>query len=128
MDHRGRRPGRRAKVLIAEFVIVLIIPLGAASWQTWRYEHWMGATETAAQEWLSGTSWELKSVQQEGSDIVISAVGPGDPPPIDALRTAVRGDVPARVDVLVVEESGRTTQLSLALDCTRLRPRPGGIA
>jgi len=108
---RGLRPGRRAKILIAVFVIVLLVPLGAASLRTYRYERWVGATENASQQWVDGTGWRVESVKQEGGDIVITAIGPDDPPPIDGLRRAVRKKVPTQIGVRVVEDSGQTTDL-----------------
>jgi uncharacterized hydrophobic protein (TIGR00271 family) len=108
---RGARPGRRAKILIAVLVIVLLVPLGTASLRTLRYEQWIGATEAASAHWVSGTGWRVESVQQEGGGIVITAIGPGDTPSVDALKTAVRGDVPPSIDVRLVEGSGKTIDL-----------------
>ena len=108
---RGRHPGRRAKVLIALLVIALVIPLTLQSLQTLRYERWVGATDTAAEQWVKGTGWQLEGVQQVGGDIVVKTIGPGAPPPIGTLRTAVRAHVPQRITVTVVEDSGRTTGL-----------------
>jgi uncharacterized hydrophobic protein (TIGR00271 family) len=108
---RGRHPRRRAKILIAVFVIVLLVPLSLASWRTLRYEQWTNAASDAAAHWVKGTDWKVEYVKQEGGDIVITAIGPGDPPPIEDLRQAVRRDVPSRVDVRVVEDSGNTTDL-----------------
>ena len=108
---RGMHPGRRAKVLIAVFVIVLLIPLSIASLRTFRYEQWIGATESASQQWVTGTGWQVESVKQEGGDIVITAVGPGDPPPVDSLREAVRSKVPQGIGVSIVEGSGKTIDL-----------------
>jgi len=108
---RGQRPGRRAKILIAAFVIVLLVPLGAASLRTYRYERWIGATETAAGRWVSGTGWRVESVKQAGGDIVITAVGPGDPPPTDGLKAGVRSKVPQRIGVRMLEGSGKTIDL-----------------
>jgi uncharacterized hydrophobic protein (TIGR00271 family) len=108
---RGRRPGRRAKLLIAVFVIVLLIPLGAASLRTLRYEKWTGATQSASEQWVRGTGWRVESVEQKGGAIVITAVGPGDSPPIDSLKAAVRAKVPPRVDVQMIEGSGSTISL-----------------
>ena len=108
---RGRRPGKRAKILIAVFVIVLLVPLGAASLRTYRYERWIGATESASGQWVNGTGWRVESVKQVGGDILISAVGPGEPPPVDSLREAVRREVPRRIDVSIIEGSGKTIDL-----------------
>ncbi len=108
---QGLHPRRRAKLLIVAFVIVLLVPLSLASLRTLRYERWVGASETAATQWVRGTGWQVESVEQTGGDIVITALGPGEGPPIDALRTAVRATVPRRIDVRVVEDSGKTVSL-----------------
>ena len=108
---RGRHPRRRAKVVIAVFVVLLLIPLAGASFRTLEYELWMRTTDDVAHTWVKGTDWKVDSVKQAGSDIVIQVVGQGDTPPIDALREAVRRNVPRSVGVLVIEESGKTTAL-----------------
>jgi len=108
---RGRQPRRRAKVIITVFVVLLLIPLAGASFRTLEYELWMRTTDAVAHAWVKGTDWKVEGVKQAGSDIVILVVGQGDTPPIEALRAAVRRDVPGSVDVLVIEESGRTTAL-----------------
>jgi len=108
---RGQHPGRRAKILIAVFVIVLLVPLGAASLRTYRYERWTNAATDAATRWVEGTKWEVEYVKQEGGDIVITAIGPDDPPPIGDLRRAVRKKVPTQIGVRIVEDSGQTTEL-----------------
>jgi hypothetical protein len=98
-------------VVITVFVVLLLIPLAGASFRTLEYELWMRTTDDVAHTWVKGTDWKVESVKQAGSDIVILVVGQGDTPPVDALRAAVRRDVPRSVDVLVIEESGRTTAL-----------------
>ena len=108
---RGRHPRRRAKVVIAVFVALLLIPLAGASFRTLEYELWMRTTDDIAHTWVKGTDWKVENVNQAGSDIVIRVVGQGDTPPIDALRAAIRRNVPRSVDVLVIEESGKTTAL-----------------
>ena len=108
---RGRLPGRRAKVLIALFVLALLIPLGVASLRTLRYEQWIGSTDSAARQWVRGTGWRVEDVSQVAGDIVIKAIGPGSPPPLGPLRHEVRASVPKNVTVSVVEDSGRTTGL-----------------
>jgi uncharacterized hydrophobic protein (TIGR00271 family) len=108
---RGLHPGRRAKVLIAVFVVVLLVPLSVASLRTYRYERWIGATETAAGRWVQGTNWHVESVTQTGGAIVITAIGPGSTPPVDSLKTAVRAKVPAGITVHLVEGSGNTVPL-----------------
>ena len=108
---RAARIGRRAKLLIAVLVIALMIPLGVTTLRTYRYETWTNATEAAAEQWVRGTNWRVAQVQQAGGDIVATFIGPDDPPPIEALRAAVRRSVPADVQVQVVEGSGKTIEL-----------------
>ena len=108
---RGRHPGRRAKALIAVFVVALLIPLTLASLRTLRYEQWIGATDTAARQWVQGSGWRVEDVSQVAGDIVIKTIGPGAAPPISSLRSAVRAHVPPRITVNIVEDSGRTTEL-----------------
>jgi uncharacterized hydrophobic protein (TIGR00271 family) len=108
---RGRHPRRRAKMVITVFVLLLLIPLAGASFRTLEYELWTRATDEAAHRWVEGTDWDVSGVTQAGNSIVITAIGQGDPPSIKALRQDVRQDVPSSVDVLVIEESGKTTAL-----------------
>jgi uncharacterized hydrophobic protein (TIGR00271 family) len=108
---RGARAGRRAKVLIAVFILVLVIPLTVASVRTYRYESWVNATEAAAERWVVGTDWRVTGVHAVGGDIVASVIGAGEPPPIETLRAEVRRSVPAAVAVRVVEDSGKTVEL-----------------
>jgi uncharacterized hydrophobic protein (TIGR00271 family) len=108
---RGRHPRLRAKVLIAVLVVVLIIPLAAASIRTYAYESWVGATTNAANAWVRGSDWRIENVRLVGTDIVISAVGPGDPPPTADLQKSVRASVPTAVGVRILEGRGTTIEL-----------------
>jgi uncharacterized hydrophobic protein (TIGR00271 family) len=108
---RGARVGRRATVLIAVFVVALVIPLALASVRTYRYESWVNATETAVEHWVAGTDWRVTGVHAAGDDIVANVIGPGEPPPIETLRTEVRRSVPTAVTVSVVEDSGQEVEL-----------------
>jgi hypothetical protein len=64
---------RRAKVLIAAFVVLLLIPLAGAMLRTLECELWMRATYKAVRAWAWGTDWEVSGAKQAGSDIVITA-------------------------------------------------------
>jgi uncharacterized hydrophobic protein (TIGR00271 family) len=108
---RGAHVGRRAKWIIAIFVIVLVIPLAGASYRTYEYQKWQSDVETAAQAWAAGTDWSIEQVLQTGSDILITAVGPGSPPATDKLVTDVRHTVPTSVGVTLVAGSGEEVRL-----------------
>ena len=108
---RGARIGRRAKWLIAVFVIVLVIPLGLSSLRTYRHERWVDATRTATEHWVAGTGWHVTGVQEVSGDIVAGVIGSGDKPAVEQLRADVRRTVPPEVTVEVIEENGTTTEL-----------------
>lgn len=108
---RDARVGVHARAFIAVFVVLVIVPLSLESLQAWRYDRWVGATTSASDAWVSGTGWRVESVVVEGKDIVVTAIGPGSPPPIASLRRAVRRSVPEKVPVEVVAESGTTVHL-----------------
>jgi uncharacterized hydrophobic protein (TIGR00271 family) len=108
---RGAHVGRRAKWIIAIFVIVLVIPLAGASYRTYQYQQWETAVDTAAHAWAQGTDWKVEQVRQAGSDIVITAVGPGTPPITGGLVTDIRRSVPASVRVTLIAGSGEEVAL-----------------
>lgn len=107
-----RRVTKRARRVIVVFVIALLVPLTAASVRTAMYENWVIASTQAAEEWVDGSEWTVDSVRVEGSDIVVTVLGPGDPPPLDDLRDGLQEQgVPDFVPVRLIEEAGRTTAL-----------------
>jgi uncharacterized hydrophobic protein (TIGR00271 family) len=108
---RDPRIAKRARAFIVVFVVAILVPLGLASLRTVRYEGWVSSTTTIAADWVAGTDWTLDSVRVAGDTIVISVFGAGDPPPVDELKSEVRTKVPDRVPVVLVEESGTTTDL-----------------
>ena len=108
---RDPRVARRARAFVIVFVVAILVPLGFESLRTARYEHWVNATDAAATTWARGTPWKVESVEVEGSDIVITVLGPSPGPSIAALRAAVRRSVPERVGVTLLEDSGATTAL-----------------
>jgi len=108
---RDRRVARRARAFIVVLVVALLVPLGLASLRTSRYEGYVSAATDAAETWVDGTSWRLDSVHVTGDAVVITVLGPDEPPPVAELKARVRRVVPRSVPVELVEESGKTTQL-----------------
>jgi uncharacterized hydrophobic protein (TIGR00341 family) len=109
--HRDARAGRRAKTLIAVLLIVLLLPLGYSSFRTLQYQRWTNRVEAATQEWVKGTPWRVGGVQVQSGEILVTAIGPGSPPPLDELARAIRRGVPRRVTVRLVEEGGAVRTL-----------------
>jgi uncharacterized hydrophobic protein (TIGR00271 family) len=110
-DKAAARPGRRARVFIAVFLVVLLVPLVAASTRTYRYERWVSATQAAAERWVEGTDWEVQSVGVVNDVIVIDALGPGTAPPLAPLTVDVRTHVPEKIEVRLIEHAGAQTDL-----------------
>lgn len=105
------RPGRRARVFIGVFLVVLLVPLIVASTRTYRFERWVSSTQAAAERWVEGTEWEVRSVGVVNDVIVIDLLGNGSAPPLAALTAEVREDVPASVEVRLLQQDGAQTDL-----------------
>ena len=108
---RGAHIGRRAKWIIAVLVVILVAGLAVASARTYAYQLYVDDTQTAAEAWAQGSAWTVENVSLVGSSVVASAVGPGDPPPIEQLKKAVRAKVPANVPVTIILGNGRNVNL-----------------
>jgi uncharacterized hydrophobic protein (TIGR00271 family) len=110
-EARDVRTGRRATIAIVVLVAALLVPLGVASTRTLQYEIWSRATHSATESWLAGTEWHLDTIDVSGNEIVITVIGPGETPPLDSLKAAIRKTVPESVPVKVIEEAGQTKDL-----------------
>jgi len=107
----GHGAGRRAKAFIAVLIVALIVPLTVTSVRTYRYQRWMEATDVATRDWAADSGWRLIGVRQEGDEIVATVIGPGEAPPLEALRARLRRSVPESVTVRIVKGSGETDEL-----------------
>jgi uncharacterized hydrophobic protein (TIGR00271 family) len=108
---RDERSGRRARIAIIILVVVLLVPLVGSSTQILVYERYSSDAETITKQWVSGSDWRLETVDQSSNEIVITVIGPGDAPPLDDLKAALREKIPASVPVSIIEDSGRTIDL-----------------
>ena len=102
---------RRARRLVAAFLVALIIPLGGASLRTYRYHQWTSATHASVDRWVDGTRWKVESVGLEHDEIVITVVGPGNPPSRESLTEDVRRSVPEDVVIRLIEVYGDDSEL-----------------
>jgi uncharacterized hydrophobic protein (TIGR00271 family) len=102
--------GRRARILIAIGLVVLLVPLTASSLRVFQYRVWTSAAHTVAEEWVMGTEWKVHSAELAHEDIVITVVGPGAPPPPEELITEIRREVPESVGLRLIEVAGRSTE------------------
>jgi uncharacterized hydrophobic protein (TIGR00271 family) len=105
-----RGAGRRARILIAVGLVVLLVPLSISSLQVLQYQAWTSAAQAAAEEWLGGTDWQVSETELVRQTIVVTVVGPGSPPSVEEFIAEVRQEVPENVDVPLVEVSGRTSE------------------
>jgi uncharacterized hydrophobic protein (TIGR00271 family) len=108
---RAPRGGRRARLLVAAFMVALIIPLGVATLRTYRHHQWTSATHASVDRWVEGTRWKVESVGLEHDEIVITVVGPGNPPSREALAEDVRRSVPENVVVRLIQVYGDDSEL-----------------
>jgi uncharacterized hydrophobic protein (TIGR00271 family) len=108
---RGAHIGKRATWIIAILVVLLMAGLATASVRTYAYQLYVDDTQAAAEAWAEGTQWTVENVTLVGNTVVAAAVGPGDPPPVEELRTAVREKVPDSVPVTIVLGTGRNVHL-----------------
>ena len=110
-DLAAARLGRRARVFIGVFLVVLLVPLMVASTRTYRYERWVSSTQAAAERWVEGTEWEVQSVGVVNDAIVMDLLGNGSAPPLASLAAEVRKDVPTSVEVRLIQQDGTQTDL-----------------
>lgn len=103
--------GRRARILVAVFLLAIIVPLGVASVRTYRYHQWTSATHASADRWVEGTPWKVESVRLEHDEIIITVVGPGNPPSRESLTEDVRRSVPEDVVVRLIAVFGDDSKL-----------------
>jgi len=108
---RDERAGQRARLAIIGLVVVLLIPLTASSFQILLYEVWTRKAEGITRQWLDGTEWKVQDVSQTSDQIVITVIGPDTAPPMEDLKAALREEIPERVPISIVEDSGRTADL-----------------
>lgn len=110
---QGSRPHarRRAFIVIAALVVLLLIPLGAVSSRIYYYQVWMNGTHAAAETWVAGSEWRVEDVRQLGDTIVVTVLGSGDSLPLESFRAAVRRAVPTSVPITLIEGSGHAVQL-----------------
>jgi uncharacterized hydrophobic protein (TIGR00271 family) len=106
------RPRRRtAWVVVAVLVVALVVPLALTSVRSYRYLRWTSATETAARQWVADTGWRVTDVRQTGDEIVVTVIGPGEKPPVPAIRRLVRQSVPDGITVRLIVSNGENLEL-----------------
>ena len=95
----GRGPGnlRRLGVVILVLLVVIAIPLSSNRDLYWNDVQHEDASLAAVQDWLSGTNWEIVSVDAEGDHLELLLAGEGDLPdsaPLIAELQDVMGGEP----------------------------------
>lgn len=82
LDARERR---RAFTVILVAVVLISIPLLSTSIRAARDASAEFRTSNSAQEWISGSQFDLRNVRAQGEDVSILIAGEGEPPPISDL-------------------------------------------
>jgi uncharacterized hydrophobic protein (TIGR00271 family) len=97
---------KRAVAIVVAGLVVLLIPLGFASYRIIEYDRWTGDVTEATEEWVLGSAWVVESTDVSGGTIVVTISGQGPTGPLDALRRQIRRSVPGSVKVRLIEQQG----------------------
>jgi uncharacterized hydrophobic protein (TIGR00271 family) len=90
---------RGAQVLVVVFVVMLVVPLGAATVQITSERTQAADVDRVAEEWAEAAGWRVVDVDLEPGHVAVTAVGPLPEPPSADLRQMLDESGLADVDV-----------------------------
>ena len=92
-------------MVVAGFVVLVAVPLGAGSYQVYRDATTIAGVRPVAEQWAAGASTQIVSVTGTAAAIRIEALGPPPGPDVAPLRRALDGagyaDVPVEVSLVL---------------------------
>jgi len=97
---------RRAYVVIAVSLLLILVPLGLTTAQTAREQVWLSRASAAAEAWTAGRGYVLQDVSFDGSDLHVTIEGSGPEPPTSEFLGQLRGQLPAGTPVVVNTVTG----------------------
>ncbi|MGI5176152.1 TIGR00341 family protein [Dactylosporangium sp. CA-152071] len=108
-ETRGVTRGPRAGyATIMVLLVILIVPLGANTAANLQVDRWTQRITTAAGRWIAGVPGaEVVNVTVASRTAVIDVLAPQPLPPVGDLLTALHGQVPAGVRVVVEAVRGQ---------------------
>ena len=108
---RGRLNDRAATVVVLGAVLVIAVPLAAASRQATSESLQVGDVSAVAQDWAHARDWEVVSVVSQNDDVLVRAVGPLPIPEPATFREALDAQGLHSVDVRVELVPGERADL-----------------
>lgn len=98
------RARRRAFVIVALGVLLVTIPLAAATSNVYQQSLIKGEAAQLAQEWLEGADYGIDRVTVSGDQVELVIYGSGDRPPLFELgsRLDASFDQPVNLSLVVV--------------------------
>lgn len=99
---------RRATLVIASLLVVVLIPLVANTIGTYFVTVWTGRVQTTSQQWISSTPGaSIVGVEVEGRTVTVKVQAPGELPPVSQLVTDLQGQIPNGTPVFVTTSVGQ---------------------
>jgi uncharacterized hydrophobic protein (TIGR00271 family) len=105
------RSHRRARLILALLLIVVVIPLSANTVVSWLLAAWSARAKAVAAAWLSdvpGSS--VAGVDVVSGELHIRVRTPGDLPPVTGLLDALHGQIPDGVPIVIETTRGSAIQ------------------
>lgn len=103
------RLGRRTIAVVAGFVVLVAVPLGAGSYQVFVESTTIAGLRPVAEQWATAGSWQLVDVSGTADAIRVEVLGPPPVPDVALLRRALdeAGYADVAVQVALVFGSAR---------------------
>ena len=110
-ERRGQSR-RRAYVVLALLMVVVLVPLAANTVTTYLLNDYTQTVRTATRTWIRHTPGAtVTGVRTQGLDIVVSVRSPAPLPPTSDLRDALAGEVPGLLGVRVDSSTGQDLEV-----------------
>ncbi len=102
----GRSARNRATATVIVALTLLVIPLGAASYNVSTARLHDQKLEYSTAEWLKNTDYDVIRLTIDGKDAELAVIGSGELPPIEKLQSEIRSrDMEVRVKVRIIPET-----------------------
>ncbi|WP_219508375.1 DUF389 domain-containing protein [Nonomuraea ceibae] len=105
------RSRRRARLVLASLLVLVVVPLSANTVVSWLLTTWSARAKAVAAEWISGVPGSsIAGVDVVSRELRVRVQTPGELPPVSGLLGALRGQIPDGVPVVVETTRGSTIQ------------------
>jgi uncharacterized hydrophobic protein (TIGR00271 family) len=99
---------RRATLVIASLLVVVLIPLAANTVGTYFVTVWTGRVQTTAEHWIASTPGaSIVGVDVQARTVTVEVQAPGELPPVSQLVADLQGRIPNGTPVFVTTSVGQ---------------------